>query len=65
MRIGQNKKVTYLDFLATLPGTDTIAEPIMTMDHTVLKALEAKVDLADLVVKNVENLRAFFRGQTI
>jgi superfamily II DNA or RNA helicase len=57
MRIGQSKKVTYIDFLACLPG------PIMTMDHTVLRALEAKVNLADLVVKNVDNLAAFFKGE--
>jgi SNF2 family DNA or RNA helicase len=56
MRIGQHKKATYMDFLATLPG------PIMTMDHTVLRALEAKVSLADLVVKNVDNLAEFFKG---
>lgn len=58
MRIGQNKKVTYIDFLATLPG------PIMTLDHTVLRALETKVELADLVVRNVDNLREFFHGLT-
>jgi SNF2 family DNA or RNA helicase len=57
MRIGQSKKVTYIDFLSTLPG------PMMTMDHTVLKALEAKVNLADMVVKNVDNLAAFFKGE--
>jgi SNF2 family DNA or RNA helicase len=57
-RIGQSKKVTYMDFLATLPG------PIMTLDHTVLRALEMKVNLADLVVKNVDNLAAFFKGLT-
>jgi SNF2 family DNA or RNA helicase len=59
MRIGQHKKVTYIDFLATLPG------PIMTMDHTVLRALEMKVNLADLVVKNVANLTAFFKGELV
>tara|TARA_R110000772_G_scaffold267971_3_gene393581 strand:+ start:18732 stop:20213 length:1482 start_codon:yes stop_codon:yes gene_type:complete len=57
MRIGQSKKVTYMDFLATFVGGG------MTMDHTVLKALELKVNLADLVVKNVDNLAAFFKGE--
>jgi SNF2 family DNA or RNA helicase len=57
MRIGQGKKCTYMDFLACLPG------PIMTLDHQVLRALENKVNLADLVVKNVDDLAAFFQGR--
>jgi len=56
MRIGQHRKVTYYDFLATQPNQ------IQTMDHVVLRTLEKKEDLAAMVVKNVEDLAAFFKG---
>jgi SNF2 family DNA or RNA helicase len=62
MRIGQDKKVTYVDFLATIPGAPPLKAPIMTLDHTVMRSLADKVNLADMVVKNVDNLQAFFHG---
>lgn len=53
MRIGQTRKCTYVDVLATLNG-------IQTLDHVGLRAIEMKQDLADLVLKNVDDLRKFF-----
>jgi len=53
MRIGQNRKTTYVDILATIDGKPTL-------DHGVLWAIESKQDLADLVLKNVDDLKRFF-----
>jgi SNF2 family DNA or RNA helicase len=53
MRIGQVRKVTYVDVCATLNG-------IQTLDHVGLRAIELKQDLADLVLKNVDDLARFF-----
>jgi len=52
-RIGQHRKVTYVDVCATLNG-------IQTLDHVGLRAIELKQDLADLVLKNVDDLARFF-----
>ncbi len=53
MRIGQVRSVTYVDVCATLNG-------IQTLDHVGLRAIAMKQDLADLVLKNVDDLARFF-----
>jgi SNF2 family DNA or RNA helicase len=52
-RIGQGNKCTYVDILGMMNGAQTL-------DHGVLWSLEEKQDLADLVLKNVDDLKRFF-----